>query len=252
MLRSIDKLIDSITMYRLLLYYLIALLAIAIGLSAFGDLHYKPLYIAISATILLAACWIINKVFSYIFDAPINPESSLITALILALIITPNPTGLGILFLLAVSGLAMASKYLLTIRQKHIFNPAAIAITLTALGPRQTASWWVGTAVMLPFVIIGGIFITRKIHRERMIITFFAATTASTIFYAIISKASVVTSLKDMVLSSAIFFLGFVMLTEPSTSPPTVRKQTWYAAIVGLLLPPQAHIFSYYTTPEIA
>jgi ferredoxin-NADP reductase len=251
MLKSIDRVIDGITMYRLLLYYLIALLAIAIGLSASGDLHYKPLYIAISALILVAACWIINKVFSYVFNAPTNPESSLITALILALIITPQPTGFGILFLLAASGLAMASKYLLTIRAKHIFNPAAIAVALTALGPRQTASWWIGTAVMLPFVLAGGVLIMRKIRRERMVISFFAATTASTILYSILGKVSVITSLHNMVLSSSIFFLGFVMLTEPLTSPPTANKQTWYAVIVGFLLPPQVHILNFYSTPEL-
>ena len=182
MLRFIDKITDGITMYRLVLYYLIALIVAAICLSAFGDLHYKPLNIIISSAILVATCWIINKVFSYIFDAPINLESSIITALILALIITPDPTGYNILFLLAAGGLAMASKYLLTIRGKHIFNPAAIAVALTAFGPRQTASWWVGTAVMLPFVLIGGLLITRKIRRQRMVITFFIATTLSTTF----------------------------------------------------------------------
>ena len=252
MLRFIDKITDSITMYRLLLYYLIALIVAAVCLSAFGDLHYKAIDIVISSVILVASCWIINKVFASIFNAPINPESSLITGLILALIITPNVTGYNILFLIAAPGLAMASKYLLTIREKHIFNPAAIAVALTAFGPRQTASWWVGTAAMLPFVVIGGILITRKIRRERMVITFFIATTISTVFYAIISKVSVISSLHDMIFSSAIFFLGFVMLTEPLTSPPTAKKQTWYGAIVGFLLPPQAHFLSFYTTPELA
>jgi ferredoxin-NADP reductase len=42
------------------------------------------------------------------------------------------------------------------------------------------------------------------------------------------------------------------MLTEPATSPSTANKQTWYGAIVGFLLPPQVHLFSFYTTPEIA
>lgn len=252
MLKFIDKITDGITMYRLLLYYLIALIVAAITLSAFGDLHYKPLDIVLSSAILVASSWIINKVFARIFNAPINPESSLITGLILALIITPDLTGYNILFLLAASGLAMASKYLLTIREKHIFNPAAIAVVLTAFGPRQTASWWVGTAVMLPFVVIGGILITRKIRHERMVITFFIATTISTAFYAIISRVSVISSLHDMIFSSAIFFLGFVMLTEPLTSPPTAKKQTWYGAIVGFLLPPQAHLLSFYTTPELA
>src|SRR5665647_1707228 len=148
MFKAIDAWIDGVTMYKLLLYYLAALILIAIGLSAFGDLHYKPLYIAISTLILVAACWVTNEVFSYIFKAPTNSESSILTALILALIITPNPTGFGITFLLAVSGLAMASKYLLAINKKHLFNPAAIAVALTALGPRQSASWWIGTSVM--------------------------------------------------------------------------------------------------------
>jgi glycine betaine catabolism B len=252
MLRFIDKITDGITMYRLLIYYLVGLIVAAICLSGFGDLQYKAFNIIISSTILVAACWVINKIFAYIFDAPINPESSLITGLILALIITPDPTGYNILFLLAASGLAMASKYLLTIREKHIFNPAAIAVTLTALGPRQTASWWVGTAVMLPFVIIGGVLITRKIRRERMVISFLIATTLSTILYSIISKVGVISSLHNMLLSSAVFFLGFVMLTEPLTSPPTAKKQSWYGALVGFLLPPQVHLFSFYTTPELA
>ncbi len=252
MLKILDKFIDSITMYRLLLYYLVGLLLAAFVLSVFGSLHYNPVYIVVSSAILLATCWIVNKAFSYILDAPINPESSLITALILALIITPDPTGYNILFLLAASGLAMASKYLITIKEKHIFNPAAVAVVLTAFGPKQTASWWVGTAAMLPFVLIGGLLVMRKIRRERMLASFFIATTASTIFYSVISRVSVISSLHNMILSSSIFFLGFVMLTEPLTSPTTVKKQAWYGAIVGALLPPQVHIFSYYTTPELS
>jgi ferredoxin-NADP reductase/Na+-translocating ferredoxin:NAD+ oxidoreductase RnfD subunit len=252
MLKSIDKFLEKITMYRLLLYYLIGLIVVSVFLSAFKDLHYNPFYIVISAAILLIACWFINRVFAYIFEAPINPESSLITALILALIITPTPTGFNILFLLAASGLAMASKYLITIKGKHIFNPAAFAVVLTAIGPRQTASWWVGTALMLPFVLIGGLLLMRKIKREKMIAGFFIATTLSTILYAYVSKVSVSSNVHNMIFSSSIFFLGFVMLTEPLTSPSISKKQTWYGALVGFLLPPQVHLFSYYTTPEIA
>jgi ferredoxin-NADP reductase/Na+-translocating ferredoxin:NAD+ oxidoreductase RnfD subunit len=252
MLKAIDKVIDSLTMYRLLIYYLVVIIAAAVGLSTIGVLHYNPIYITISALILVTASWVTNIMFSYIFDAPINPESSIITALILTLIISPTPTGFNILFLLAASGLAIASKYLITIRRKHIFNPAAIAVVLTALGPRQNASWWVGTASLLPFVIVGGILIVRKLRREKMVYSFLIATTLSTIFYAIIYKTSVMTSLDNMILSSAVFFLGFVMLTEPITSPPTSKKQTWYAVIVGILLPPQVHLFNFYSSPEIA
>jgi ferredoxin-NADP reductase/Na+-transporting NADH:ubiquinone oxidoreductase subunit NqrB len=252
MLKSVDKLIDNITMYRLLLYYLIGLLLVATGLSVFGDLHYQPLHILISTLILVTACWCINKAFAYIFEAPTNSESSIITALILALIITPNPTGYGITFLLAVSGLAIASKYLLTIRRKHIFNPAAIGVVLTALGPRQSATWWVGTATLLPFVLAGGMVITRKVGREKMVYSFFVSTTLATVLYSVLSHANVITSLHNMILSSSMFFLGFVMLTEPLTSPSTSKKQVVYAALIGAILPPQAHIFNFYSSPELA
>lgn len=251
-MEMIDKFIDRITVYRLLIYYLSALLVVAVGLSLFGDLQYNPLYIIISATILVVSCWVINRIFAFIFDAPINPESSIITALILALIITPQLKVYDITFLLAAPGLAIASKYLITIRKKHIFNPAAIAVLLTMFGPRQSASWWVGTAAMLPFVIIGGILIARKARRGRMVTTFFIATTLATVLYSILDKANIDTNLYSMLLSSPIFFLGFVMLVEPLTSPGNAKNQTWYAILVGALLPPQANIFSFYSSPELA
>ena len=252
LIEPIDRLVDGISMYRLLLYYLLGLLLAAIGLSAIGDMHYSAVQIGISASILVAACWTINKAFAYVFNAPINPESSILTGLILALIIPPSTQNQGILFMLAAAGLAIASKYLLTIGKKHIFNPAAIAVVLTAWGPHQSADWWIGTAAMLPLVIIGGILVTRKVRREHMVVTFLVATTITTAIMAVASGTSLATSVHNMLLTSAVFFLGFVMLTEPYTSPTTRQKQIWYAVLVGVLVAPQAHIGSIYTTPELA
>jgi len=153
---------------------------------------------------------------------------------------------------MAASGLAMASKYVLTVNKKHVFNPAAIAVVLTALGPRQSANWWIGTSAMLPFVLIGGLLLVRKIHRERMVFTFFASALIATIVYAILSGNSPISALDKTVMTSAMFFLGFVMLTEPLTTPPTAPRQTWYAVLMGIMFPPQFHILSLYSTPELA
>jgi ferredoxin-NADP reductase len=46
--------------------------------------------------------------------------------------------------------------------------------------------------------------------------------------------------------------MGFVMLTEPLTTPPTEKLQIIYGAIVGLLFVPGVHIGSFYSTPELA
>lgn len=251
-LRPVDKLIDNLSMYQLLRYYLAGLLIAAFGLGLTGALSYNPWAMLGCTLVALAACWIINKILAFIFNAPTSTDSSIITAFILALIITPSFDQMTIIFLLAASGLAMASKYVLTIRRKHIFNPAAIAVLLTGLGAHQLASWWVGSAVMLPFVIIGGLLIVRKIRREKMAASFLLATTAATALFSFLSGSNVLLDLKQMLLSSAIFFLGFVMLTEPLTSPPTEGKQLWYGALVGVIMAPQVHIFSFYSSPELA
>src|SRR5512146_2669306 len=161
-MKAIDKFLDHTTMYRLLLYYLAALLGAAMLLGAFGWLPFSPMAIAAGTGYLLLVCWITNRVFAYVFETPHNPESSLITALILALIITPPASAQSFVFLSAAAGLAIASKYILAIRRQHIFNPAAVAVVLTAFGAHQSASWWVGNAQLLPIVLIGGVLLARK------------------------------------------------------------------------------------------
>ncbi len=254
MLNLIDKLLNHITMYKLLLYYLIALIMAAIMLSLFGVLHYSAMAIVVSTVVLVVTCWLVNQIFAVTFEAPTNVESVYITALILALIISPltSYSVINISFLIAAGSLAMASKYLLTINKKHLFNPAAVAVALTALGPHQSANWWVGTTALLPYVLIGGLLLARKIRREQMVFTFFLSVLAATTLYSLIDKLNVASSINKTLLTSAMFFLGFVMLTEPLTTPPTARKQTWYAILTGFLFPPQFHIFSLYSTPELA
>jgi len=251
-MKPVDYLLDRITMYRLLVYYLLALVGCAMVLGAFGRLPYSPMAIAFSAGYITVICWLTNKIFAHVFEAPVNVESVYITALILSLIITPYKVPHDILFLTAASGLAISSKFILAIRKKHIFNPAAIAVALTAAGAGQAASWWVGTSSLLPFVVIGGLLIVRKIHRGQMVVSFFGAVFISTIVTSILTHHSVATSLKTTTLHSSLFFLAFVMLTEPITSPVTKSLQSWYGVLVGALFPPQIHVLSLYSTPELA
>ena len=252
MLKFFDKVFDGFNMYKLLILYLSVILLGATVLSFFKVLAYNPLYLLLSTSLLVFFSWLFNYLMSYIFDAPVNPESSIITGLILALIITPTYQSFtSITFILAVTGLAMASKYILAIKERHLFNPAAVAVFLTSIGPKQSASWWVGSAALMPIVLIGGIILVRKIKREEMLIYYVVASLIVTTVYAVIDKSGVITSLKNAILTSPLLFLGFVMLTEPLTSPSNRKTQRWYAVIVGGLIPPQVHFLSYYTSPEV-
>ncbi|MBI5906649.1 RnfABCDGE type electron transport complex subunit D [Candidatus Saccharibacteria bacterium] len=252
-MKYVDYFLDRITMYRLVLYYLIGLLLAAVGLSIFGSLGYKPASIAFSAVYITLVCWISNRLFAYVFKAPVNVESVYITALILALIVTPIRTSHDLIFLTAIGGLAIASKFILAIKNKHIFNPAAVAVALTAAGAGQSASWWVGSLSILPFVVIGGLLVVRKIKRFTMVLSFFGAVIMSTVLVniALSSHSDALFILQKTAFHSSLFFLAFIMLTEPLTSPATKGKQIWYGILAGTLFPPQIHIFNTYSTPEL-
>lgn len=248
----VDSLINRITMYRLLIYYLCGLLLAAMFFGAVGTLAYSPQMILLSASATVGVCYVVNYAFAKIYEAPSNTESALITGLILSLIITPMSSLKDVTFLLAASGLAIASKYIIAVGNKHIFNPAAIAVALTAFGPRESASWWIGSAVLLPFVIAGGLLIIRKIRRATMLGIYFGIALSSVIIMAAATNHDIGATIQATLLHSSLFFLGFVMLTEPYTSPSTKMHRYMYAGIVGLLFSPLIQIAGVYSTPELA
>ena len=82
---------------------------------------------------LVAVSWLTNIICLWAFRVPANIESVYISALILALILTPL-SGYNDLWLIGWAAvLAMACKYVIAIRKKHIFDPVAFAVALTAL-----------------------------------------------------------------------------------------------------------------------
>lgn len=251
-MKYLDRFLDRITMYRLLMYYVIGLLGIAMLYGAFGVISYSPYTIFLSTALIVGVSVGVNFIFAKLYKAPSNPESSIITGLILALIITPPASLQTVPFLVAVTSLAIASKYILAINNKHIFNPVAIAVVLTAFGPQESASWWVGSTVLAPFVLVGGLLIVRKIRRTKMVSLFFAVALIGTALVSFMLHKDVFSTVQATILHSSLLFLGFVMLTEPLTSPSSWSKQRWYAIIVAVCFIPDLHIGSIYSTPELA
>jgi ferredoxin-NADP reductase/Na+-translocating ferredoxin:NAD+ oxidoreductase RnfD subunit len=252
MLKLIDDGLNRITTYRLVLFVLIFLLGAAFLLSAAGIMAYDPYALLFSTAFLLAACAVTNWVFSRTFGVPSNLESAYITALILALIINPIQSYGDLWFLGWAAVLAMASKYILTIKGKHLFNPAAFAVALTYFTINQSASWWVGNAPMLPFVLAGGLLIVRRLRRFDLVLAFLAAAVAAILAASLFGGGDPIASLERAILYSPLFFFGFIFLTEPLTTPPTHSLRILYGALVGFLFTPLFHIGSFYTTPEVA
>ncbi len=255
MIRKIDALLNKVTMYRLVVYELCFLLAAAMALGFFGILSYNPAYIAFSAAFIFSVCWITNAIFAFSFDAPSNPESTWITGLILALIITPpdallDPRYLPLAFWAAAC--AVASKYLFAIGKKHLFNPAAFGVAATALLLGLSASWWVGTLAMAPFVLAGGLLIVRKIRRFDMWWAFLGTFTAGVVYFSFHHGLNLGLSLSQSLIYAPAFFFASVMLTEPATSPPARIWRILYGAGIGFLFLPNVGFGSFFFSPELA
>lgn len=247
-----DRLLDRVTMYRLVVLYLGGLLAIAAVQSMRGNLDYPIGSLAANVAIAVIACVTVNALFAHTFGAPVNNDSAIITGLILASIVGPVVDRNDAIFLAWAATLAMASKYILAFRHIHLFNPAAIALVITGLFANQTASWWIGTASMTPFVIGGGILLVRKLRRGDLLWFFLWAHLTVTLAWSAWDGLSIQRALDHAIWNSPVWFLGFVMLTEPIAMPPTRALQIGYGTIAGVLAVPQMHLGHLYLSPEEA
>ncbi|MCX6044288.1 MAG: RnfABCDGE type electron transport complex subunit D [Chloroflexi bacterium] len=252
MLKLIDHQLNRITMYRLILYYLIFLLGAAVSLAFAGVLQTDPYALLFTTAFLLAACSLTNWIFAKAFDVSPNAESVYISALILALIISPLQSYHDLWFLGWVAIWAMASKYMVAIHRQHLFNPVAFAVAVTYFAIDQSASWWVWDARLLPFVLLGGLLLVRKMRRFDLVFSFLLTAAVTMLAFSLLSGDNLVAELQRLVVYSPLFFFAFVILTEPLTTPPTRAWRIGYGALVGFLFVPQIHIGGFYTTPEIA
>ena len=253
MLKFVDDFLDRITMYRLVLYYLIGLLGVAFVFGFFKILPADPTAIAFTTVLVTIVCWLTNRLFARVFGAPANVESIYITALILVLIINPVTTAdiAGVGAVIFVSVWAMASKYIFAIGRKHLFNPAAFAIAASALLLDWPATWWAaGNLPLLPFVLVGGLLVVRKLQRFDLVASYVLVTLATLLATA--APAHYATAIREALVYSPLFFFGFVMVTEPLTAPQGRLPRILYGALVGFLSAPNVHIGSFYFTPEIA
>lgn len=255
---KIDDFLNGITMYRLMLYVLAFLATAAIFLSFLKVLSFNPIGLFLSVVLLVVFCSAANTVFAKIFKVQTNLESVYITALILFLIITPVRAFEDVFFLLLAAAISQASKYLLVLNRKHIFNPAAFAVAFTAITLNKGASWWVGNTWMMLFVAIAGVLMVRKIQRTLLLFSFVVTALAMILGASLIKGNDLFSIGQRVLLDTPILFFAVVMLTEPLTSPSGKIRQIIYGGLVGsgfsFITPEIAlltgNIFSYIVSPK--
>lgn len=249
-MRLIDNFLNGITMYRLMLYYLIFLSLFASGLSFAEILPFGTFDILGSTIYLIFICWVLNKLLANIFKVSPNPESALITGLILSLIIGPGNLTTNFL-ILSVAGIsAIASKYFIAWKGRHIFNPAAFGVVFVAVVLHQGASWWIGSEWMSIPILFGGCLVFKKIKRFRMGLIFLFSSLLPGI--GGILSSGYINELKSYLIISPILFFTFVMLSEPQTSPYKSVFQMLYAVLLAGCFWLFASIFQVFYPLELA
>ena len=214
------RFLNHISLYRFTLYYLVVLIAAAGLLAFWGILPYRPVDLIFSTSLIVVVCLACNWVFAKSFGMTSNRLSAFITGLILALIITPvawtDIDGIG--FVIFSSSWAIASKYIIVVGKRRIFNPAAFGVAFASIALAHSASWWIGgNMFLLPILLTGGALILYKLRCLGLVASF--TSVALITIAATMPQGHGWAAASQMLLHSMLLFFAFVMLTEPRTMP---------------------------------
>lgn len=251
-LDKIDGLLNSITMYRVVLYGLALLSVVAITFGFLGILPFTGFQFLQTLIVILVSGFISNKILNILFKSDANVESVYITIFILFLVIAPIASAEDVAVTILMTVVAMASKYFLAFDKKHIFNPAAIAMFLGGLFGFGNSIWWIGSMVMLPFVTVVGLLVVRKIRRFKLFFTFLGVSIISISTFNFINGIDVIDALPQVFTSWPLIFFATIMLTEPYTMPSIKKYRLIYGVIVGILFGSQFGVGPLHSSPEFA
>jgi ferredoxin-NADP reductase len=248
----LDRLTGRVTMYRLMTIVLGAIALIAVVLSFVpGGLALGTLQLLASLAVALVATVLTSRLIGLIFRAKVHTESSIISGLLVFLLFFPT-TGIGALLVIALVGLiASASKFVLAIRGRHIFNPVAIAAVIIAWTQLGAAVWWVGTPYLLAPVIVGGFLVVYRTRRFALVGTFVLLALIISITRLSLGGADFGQAVWLTVGSSPILFFACFMLDEPLTLPPLRWQQLLVAVIAAAVMEVPFSFWVFYSSPEL-
>jgi ferredoxin-NADP reductase len=247
-MRIIDGILNKITMYRLVVYVLIWFTCTSLLFSSFGTLSFSPVLMLSGLVTSLAVGFLIDTILKKVFHATANHESSLITSLIIFFIMAVPTRPKDFLAIGLATALALLSKYVITRRGAHIFNPAALGVFIVGISGIGFVSWWIATPVLSIPVLLGGLLILRKIRSFSLFIAFFIPASLLIVLQSIQPVQTFVTLLG----SWPLLFFGTIMLTEPSTMPDKHKDRLLFALLVGLLFGAQFSFGIVSSSPQLA
>ncbi|GAA2753649.1 FAD-dependent oxidoreductase [Amnibacterium kyonggiense] len=248
----LDRLTGRVTMYRLVVLVLLAIALVAVVGSAVGLVPFPVLGLLASLVVAVVVGAGTNRLFALVRRIRPHTESGIITGLLAFFLFLPLPTAQALGALALAVAAANLSKYLLVVRGRHLVNPVAIGAVAVLLTRLSGATWWVGTPLLLPFVVIGGALVLRRAGAWDLALPMLLIAVPGAAIRLLAAGSPLDAAVWTALASSPYLFLGAFMLSEPLTAPPRRRQRILVSALVGVLLLIPLRIGWVGLTPEVA
>lgn len=202
------------------------------GLLVYGllvlDLEVRPA----RAVLILAAVLAVQYACTRLWRLPAyDPKSALISGLSLCLLLRTNSEALALL----AAVIAVAGKFVVRVRGKHVFNPTNLAIVVLLL----TGQAWVspgqwGSAAFFGFLLAcaGGLVVNRA-ARSDVTLTFLLAYGGLVVGRSLWLGEPMAIPLHRLE-NGALLIFAFFMISDPRTTPDARAGRILFALLVAL------------------
>jgi enediyne biosynthesis protein E5 len=202
------------------------------GLLGYGvlwlGLDVDPWTAAIILTTVLAVQLVATRMTG---RSRFDPRSALISGLSLCLLLRTNSPELAAL----TAGLAIASKFLVRVSDKHVFNPTNVALVAMLLLTGQvwvSPGQWGSTAVFAFLLAAAGGLVVNRAARADVTWTFLAAHAALLVGRALWLGDPLEIPLHRLA-NGALVLFAFFMISDPRTTPDSRPGRILFAIAVA-------------------
>jgi enediyne biosynthesis protein E5 len=202
-------------------------------LMAYGVVHLDLEIGLPRALLLLATVLLTQYACSRLWRLPaFDPRSALISGLSLCLLLRTNSAALAV----AAAVVTIASKFVLRVRGKHVFNPTNFGIVAMMLATGQV---WVspgqwGSAAFFAFLLacLGGLVVNRAARSD---VTYaFLAFYLAVLFGRALWLGQPAAIPLHQLESGAFLIFTFFMISDPKTTPDSRAGRILFALLVAL------------------
>lgn len=202
------------------------------GLLAYGLLCLDLEVQAGRAALILATALAVQYACTRFWRLPaFDPKSALISGLSLCLLMRTN----SVLLALLAPAVAVASKFVIRVRGKHVFNPTNFAIVVLLL----TGEAWVspgqwGSAAFFGFLLacLGGLVVNRA-ARSDVTLAFLLAYGGLVVGRSLWLGEPMAIPLHRLE-NGALLIFAFFMISDPRTTPDARGARVAFAVLVAL------------------